>query len=272
MKTVKLYPKAAFQTLPKELRSETYKKYGARLKMGTRDVARSLSDAEERKYLPDIIGVSPLDPNWNKAVRNFWCELTLRVTEEGEVLNIGLNEKGEPLNVVDYCIWKLALTDDTVAKTPDELENKESYEFYLIDPQESKRKTIAEQEVRDRATAEYLSIKAGKDASLVKHILTLFGDPHQSGMDLDDKLMELRNKAENEPKQFLEIVKDPLIKPKAIIIKGVSVGVLTIEGDKAFFGESNIGSYPDGAAKFINSQENIGLMNKIVEHIKEKTK
>ena len=43
------------------------------------DVLRGLSFKEEETLLPDIIGHSTKSPDWKKATRDYWCDITLEV-------------------------------------------------------------------------------------------------------------------------------------------------------------------------------------------------
>ena len=67
-----------------------HRRIGASLSKGG-DVVRGLNFEEEKKYLGEIIGVSPSSQDWQKATRAYWCNITQEVPadEFGLELEVG---------------------------------------------------------------------------------------------------------------------------------------------------------------------------------------
>lgn len=178
------------------------------------DVLRGLTTEEERKYLPSIVGVSPDSPNWDKAIRDYWVNITHTVPyPEGSKLEVGMtfatkedantatNEEeaefqkyvaaraegkfyrenfekrfklGKPINLEDYILWRYCLVYSHVANTPDEVHHSAKIRFYL----ESKTRKIAESkralQARKKAYSEYLEVL--DDRSQVDNLMVILRD------------------------------------------------------------------------------------------------
>ena len=74
-----------------------------------RQPLKGLDPLEEKKLMEGILDVSPSHNDWPKHSKEFWAEMTIPVGFTGVELEIGLNEDGSPISIMDYLKYKFAI-------------------------------------------------------------------------------------------------------------------------------------------------------------------
>jgi hypothetical protein len=64
---------------------------------------------DEKKYLNGILDVNPENQSWPAHAKKFWADLTIPVGFEGVELEIGRDNKGNPIQIMDFIKYHFAL-------------------------------------------------------------------------------------------------------------------------------------------------------------------
>jgi len=227
--------------------------------------AMTSNDEEMKMVLPEIMGISPTSPDWQKEVKNYWNSICVYVTGSGKSLEIGFNydfhdetrtkyitltgAKDED-GLIQYCETKLA-KDPTFYKmmyryaTP---LNKEDYLLYRycmgyrdvanhhnnVDTHQHIRLYIFDEEVQKKIVAQDSLIKR---ESIIK-LSELYGKRdalldvlyvfESDAVTQDETAQDIAIEliASGTPVEFLATVKDKNITNKAMIQKYIRAGIL----------------------------------------------
>lgn len=220
---------------------------------------RGFSGAEEKKFLPQIIGIEPNAPDFSKRCMQYWQSLHKVFDANGLNLNIGFevdeeNVKawqaasetdkwkfGEPLVLIDYLYYRYCLNWVAVANSYNIFKAKQhakKIEFYFYTEDEFKQAQTKEVEFTNRVFKSY--IKAIEDNLLTEGILRYFergktaheiseniGEKYiYDELDAQDKQRLLLHIQKTVPGKFVEIVEDPQLKPKIFIYQCLSANIL----------------------------------------------
>ncbi len=288
-----------FSLIPKNMpiRAEFTKKIGSGFKKGTKDIIRGLgsktlyvahkSDGsidyndtkfvnEQEKYLAGIVGVQPGSNEWEATIKEYWANFSIEVTEMGVELEIGFDETGAPLSLEGYINYNMCKENGRVAVTDEELENKSTFLFYVIDKgkkKEEERKRFLAQQQGDLLFFKITNPKAAEDKIKIDYILEIAGGKEGHGilnastMDPTDKLMALSEIKDNRLEKFVELANDPNLATKALLRKAVTYRAIDKEGNSYFIADKKIGSTEKEAIGYLNDAINQGVRAKIVENI-----
>ena len=97
-----------YTNLPDDVYAESKRKIGS-VFTASGDIIRGLTFAEQKQYLPEIIGISPTDHEFGRACKDYYLNMTVEVPMGGLDLEVGLDDDGHPLNVIDYVKYKFVL-------------------------------------------------------------------------------------------------------------------------------------------------------------------
>lgn len=188
---------------------------------------------------------------------------------------------GEPLNTEDYLLWRYVLNYKHVANDITDINKSPNIRFYLHTQEDrDKIKKDAAKLKREALTAytEFVNNASIDDYNDVLSILT----PDSirdivSNKDLDDKQSVLMEQAINEPKKFIELVKDKNLKNKATIQRMIAFGVLKqLPGSTVIVESADpsviIGNNMDEAITFITNEKNKVKLNELTAKYKAITK
>lgn len=259
-----------FTTVPKTMRDEVKRRIGSEFAAnGSRDTIRGLSYAQERVYLPTLLGVQANDPTFPIKSRDFWADFTVTPTPEGIRLNIattvsttmvkrmkgGMEIEEEesieiPVNWDDYVTYQFVMKSSRVAKTKEERINLDMYDFYLIDLSEENAKQVSDFELTDEADTLYVRLtlesKWAENEDKINWIIELLRDKKTSStiesMQKIDKKMLLSKIKSETPKSFINACKSENLEFDALISKCISNRVLLKEGNDYFNKDENIGT------------------------------
>jgi hypothetical protein len=277
-----------FSILPKDpgakfIRDEVTKKIGSSWKRGTRDVIRGLSAEEEEAYLPTVLGVRKESDQWNQKVLDFWCNFFIEVPIEGGVtLEVGFLKnprtgKVEPISLDDYMKYNFCLEHGTVASTPDQIENRFIYDFYIVDTakeQEKAEQLFSLSKKIDRMFIKLVESNDTKDKAKVDWILETAGGDNGVGINLDglsdiQKQMELEKLKDKDLFRFEELITDPSLETKALIRKAVTHGIIIQDGNSYFLDSKVIGSTLQQAVGYLENAANQADKLLVTERIKQ---
>lgn len=227
-------------------------------------VLRPLSYEEEKKYLPEIVGVSITSPDWEKQVLDYWKNIVIRVPyPEGKELEIGMTypskddaekeKNGSPINVVDYLAYRFCLVKNSVANNYEDMYKSSKIKHYLFSKElESKAKQDI-LKLKELSFEAYFSIKSDEQA--INDMLILF-DIDYSEMLLSDKKIKLNELSEQFPSKFIERAKDKTRKLKAFINRAVSNKVVRqLPNTETYvYEDTTLGSSMDEVVAYLKSE------------------
>jgi hypothetical protein len=278
-----LIPKTA---AAKSIRDEVTLKIGSQWKKGTRDIIRGLSVAEERKYLPKILGVSDKSEKWEERTLEHWANYSVQIpnNESGieletgfQVTMTGPNEDEKeitPINLSDYMSYNFCVQNGEVANEDED--NLILFSYRLVDKAKKQSEAEAEFTIKKDVDRQYLTLIRSTDPKeriKINHILEIIGGEYGDGIvttSLSDiqKEMELEKVKNRDLMKFKEILEDKQLELKALIRNAISAGSkLTLEGNTYFFGSKALGSLTDTIGYF-NDPNNAKDRQIIIEALK----
>lgn len=216
---------------------------------------------EEKKYLPEIINLSPTDNEWRREVKEYWNNISERVPHDSEGTNSRLpgrlikftvifnNEKDKldfekaqdfetkaeiskkglvlPEDVADYVLFRYCLVYARVSNNKKDMYKSAKIDFYLYSQEvEIKKKyTLFQQQTRARN----LFVSILDDSNKIDAIMRMFGEnpdddftyPHK-----EDKHLKIDELISKEPARFINYANDKSLKEKALISKALELNIL----------------------------------------------
>lgn len=174
-----------------------HRRIGASLSKGG-DVVRGLSFEEEKKYLPDIIGVSVTSNDWAKATRAYWANISAEISPDfGRTLEVGFmypdeataekgraeerkenalataafaedsdynlkftvrGEVGTPININDYILYRYCLVYNKCANSSKLVYKSPKILFYLFNKEAQQADLAIKVKSRQKAYGMYLEL------------------------------------------------------------------------------------------------------------------
>lgn len=233
-----------------------------------------LSLEEEKRYLPEIIGVSPDDVNWRKEVKEYWNNISERVPHDdessprdlpGKVIEFNItfdNEKDKKAfdnaedfdkkaevskrgeidiaNVPDYVLFRYCIVYGRVANNFKDRYKSNKILFYLYSKEKSVKQEHNSFMIRNQARTLFMNIL--EDIKRIDAIIVLYGNnPHDEFKfeGVEDKHLFLEEKINKKPKVFLQYAKDKNLLSKSMIAQAVEKGIIyrVSNTEKHYFGE-----------------------------------
>ena len=264
-KKVFLRQKELLNHLPKAVRAE------ATIKLSSvyvnRQPLKGFDLEDEKKYLVGILDVNPDHVDWPKHSKQFWAELTIPVGFTGVELEIGKDDDGKPLSIMDYIKYNFALKHPHVALTKEEMDSEFSKRFYIQDL--SRDDKVKNNQIQLKKDADKEFIKASSNPKSMKRILRLMSDVNPDRMtseQIENALYEIKNTS---PKKFIRIAKDKNLELKAEIEEMVSAGVLRKIGNQVIFIDEVLGDTIDDAVVHLKDKKNSGKLTILRAKLKE---
>ena len=251
--------------LPKAVRAE------AKMKLSSvyvnRQPLKGFDPEDEKKYLNGILDVTPEHVDWPKHSKLFWADLTIPVGFTGVELEIGKDDDGKPLQIMDYIKYSFALRHPHVALTKGEMDRDNNKRFYIQDL--SRDDKVKNNEIQFKKDADKEFIKASSNIKTMKRILRLMSNTNpdrMSGEQIENALYEVKN---SEPKKFARIAKDKNLELKAEIEEMVSSGVLRKIGNQIIFIDEVLGDTTDDTVIHLKDKKNSGKLTILRAKLKE---
>ena len=251
--------------LPKAVRAEaTYKLSSVYV---NRQPLKGFNSDDEKKYLNGILDVSPEHVDWPRHSKIFWADMTIPVGFTGVELEIGSNEDGTPISIMDYIKYSFALKHPHVALTKKEMDDEVTKKFYIQDLSRQDKTRNNEIQVRKDADKEF--IKVTSNTSNMKRILRLMSNTNPDRMtedQIENALYEIKN---SDAKKFIRIATDKNLELKSEIAEMVSLGVLRKIGNQVIFIDEVLGDTEDDTIVHLKDKKNSGKLTILRAKLKE---
>lgn len=264
-------------------------------------ILRGLTPEEEKRWLPLIIGVNSDSPEWSKKTEDYWIHISKEVPlGDGVKLEVGLfyeneedyetdeksakdkngvtlNPKGNPIDVVDYILWRYCLLYNKVANNFEDIGKSANIDFYLYSKQrEIKEKALA---FNIRKEATQLLFSNLSDRNWVNFILRLFVQEDKSGkytiqeletIDDSEKDVALEEYMMKNPTKFLAWGKDKNLKLRSDLELWIAQGLLSRVPNTQSVSHDGvtIGNTTEEVMVFLNNPKNKGILDTLTAQSK----
>ena len=232
-----------------------------------RQPLKGFSPDEEKKYMQGILDVSPEHVDWPKHSKNFWADLSIPVGFTGVELEIGKDDDGNPISIMDYIKYNFAIKHPYVALTKAEMDTDISKRFYIQDL--TREDKVKNNTIKLKKDADKEFIKVSSDVNSMKRILRLMSNTNPDRMNedqIENSLYELKN---SNPKKFVRIARDKNLELKSEIEEMVSAGVLRRIGNQVIFIDEILGDTIDDAIVHLKDKKNSGKLTILRAKLKE---
>jgi hypothetical protein len=251
--------------LPEVVRAESVMKLSS--VFVNRQPLKGFDYEDEKKYLKGILDVDPDNHSWPLYAKTFWAELTIKVGFEGVELEIGKDDKGEPLQIMDWINYNFALKHPHVALTEDEMNSDYNKRFYIQDFSKDELKRNIHIQSKKDADKEF--IKISSDKKKMAWVLRLMSNSNPDIMSREQIENSLYDLKEKEHKRFFKIVTDKHLEMKAEIEEMVSAGVLRKIGNQIIFIDEILGETLDDTIIHLKNKKNSGKLTVLRAKLKE---
>ena len=211
-----------------------------------------LNDSE-KLFLENYMGLEPNALSIYLKKDNFWKGFQVRLGKSDTYLDLSIPE--------DYIKYKVLLTNkDLICPSLKEFKElrKETYQFYIVSEGEEMKQTNQSMNAKMEAMLELGKILENK--SLLKVVVEIMnGRSISKQTKLDMIQSEAFKTIDVNPKLFLSIVKDPMLKTKVLLAECVEYGVVIVRSGLYYMpsGEPLCEAGEDStlpfAAKYLNS-------------------
>ncbi len=232
-----------------------------------RQPLKGLDPLEEKKLMEGILDVSPSHNDWPKHSKEFWAEMTIPVGFTGVELEIGLNEDGSPISIMDYLKYKFAIKHPHVALTEEEMSKDFGKRFYIQDL--SREDKVKNTQIQFKKDADKEFIKLSGDPKNMKRVLRLMSNTNPDRLTAEQVENALYEIKDSNTKQFLKIAKDKNLEIKAEIEELVTASVLRKIGNQIIFIDEIIGDTVEDAVVFLKDKKNSGTLTVLRAKLKE---
>jgi len=272
---IELKRKPNFTRLPDISAQQAKRKVGCTMtKSGAQ--RHGLSLEEINRFMPEILSLSPSDPNFRKAVSDYFYNLTLQIPDEGLKLEVGETEDGTPLNLMDWIKNKFAKANPYVAENIEELHRDSRKLFYFHDRTlEISKKAKSNKE---KAKSYKLLMETLNNPKKVPTVLRVMGtNPSRIVMGLPEEKHEealavkLEELYEQDSAAFYTAASNPHLETVAIIEHAQSVEVVQKIGNAYYYKEEQIGSDLKEAVAYLEDKLNSGVLTQIKAQLKAVT-
>tara|TARA_R110002096_G_scaffold97751_1_gene217932 strand:+ start:599 stop:1411 length:813 start_codon:yes stop_codon:yes gene_type:complete len=251
--------------LPKAVRAEATMKLSS--VFVNRQPLKGFTPKEEKKYMQEILDVSPEHVDWPKHSKNFWADLTVPVGFTGVELEIGTEEDGTPLSIMDYIKYNFAIKHPYVALTKLEMDQDITKKFYIQD--HTREDKVKNNSIQLKKDADRTFIKVSSSVDNMKRILRLMSNSNPARMtedQIENSLYELKN---SDPKKFIRIATDKNLEMRAEIEEMVSAGVLRKIGNQIIFIDEILGDTTEDTIIHLKDKKNSGKLIILRAKLKE---
>ena len=251
--------------LPKAVRAEATMKLSS--VFVNRQPLKGFSIEDEKKFMQGILDVNPDHVDWPKHSKQFWAELTIPVGFTGVELEIGKNESGGPLNIMDYIKYNFAIKHPHVALTREEMNSNYGKRFYIQDL--TREDKVKNNSIKLRKDADKEFIKVSSNIATMTRILRLMSNSNparMTGDQIENALYEIKNK---NPKKFVRIATDKNLELKSEIEEMVTAGVLRKIGNQIIFIDENLGDTIEDTIVYLKDKKNSGKLTLLRAKLKE---
>jgi len=235
----------------------------ARISIGSiyvgRQPLKGFEDEESKRHLRRILDVPPDHPDWARAEKEFWADMSLKVPFEGVELNIGLDENGDAEAPMDYATFRWCQRHRQVAASKAEMESNLSKKFYIYDPEEDLIKSNNKIKLKKDADKEF--IKISSDVAKMRRILRVMNKTNPSKLGDMEVENALYGAKDSNPAMFLKVSTDKHLDLRAEIEELIERGVLRKIGNQIIHEDETIGQDMTDTIVYFNNKKNSGAVN-----------
>lgn len=279
--TVKIFKGDAFDgwALPKEIASTKENKISAQFEKDTSDTLRGLTFEEEKKYLPNVLGVTPDSQHWREATREYWANMVVIVPPEGLILNVDVHpsghpKAGEPENIQQYIMYRFIIKHGQVAKNKNAVEWPK-HKFYILDESIVKKEQTEAFELRNRANKAFMFLQSDKGLNKAEWVALCLRDKGERLPKVfEDLMMFIEAKKDLVVDgiavgltNFVKVVNDENLEQKAMLYKLDAEGIIEKNGNSYFFGGEVMGTEKE-AVEWLKNPINSKSLLQINEKLK----
>lgn len=253
--------------LPQDVRKNAKRRLSSVFK--NRKPLKGLSREEEKEILPRIIDADPEDKTrFSEKASKYWKELSVDVPSGGRALNISTDENGNPVYPEDYVIYKFAQAHPQVAEEENVAQRNRNKLFWILDPEEEKKETRKQVEVKSEAWKEFLKMK--DDETKINLMLRVFANENPDQFtDFDEKVNTLNNELEQNPKSFVELANDDDLEKQDFVLQCIEHGVLRKVGNQVMHKDEVIGQGIDETVAYLKNKRNSSTLSQLKAELKE---
>jgi len=255
--------------IPEHIYAESKRKIGSSFtKSGQTN--KGLTFSEEKELLPALLGLQYNDPNFFQKSERFFAELSIDVEHgSGTKFNASVDDKGNPVNLMDYVKYKFALAHPFVAADEQACMSSQKYKYFVHDPSKEMEEKHSALEVKKKAYREF--IKASADEAKMDMILLAMGSSPK-GLSVVEKELKLENEVDADPVSFLKIVTDKNLEQTAFIEDCISSEVLRRVGTAYLNGDEKIGDTLEESILFLKNKKNSEVLTVLKARLKSYAK
>jgi len=264
-KEIFLRRKEVMNHLPKAVRAEAVSKLSS--VYVNRQPLKGFSLEEEKKFMREILDVTPDHVDWPKHSKHFWAELTIPVGFTGVALDVSTDDKGNPNSIMDYIKYRFALNHPHVALTKEEMNSDNRKRFYIQDL--SREDKVRNNSIQLRKDADREFIKISSNVNNMKRVLRLLANANPDRLtseQVENALYEIKN---SKPAQFIRIATDKNLELKAEIEEMVTAGVLRKIGNQLIFIDEVLGDTMEDTVVQLKDKKNSGKLTILRAKLKE---
>lgn len=229
-----------------------------------------LTKEEEKKYLPQILGVSANHQDFQKEVREFWATMGFVVPMVGTVLDATVDEEsGEPNNLEDWIKFKWCQKHKLVALSKEEMEKDPRKKFYIYNPEADAARANNKIQLMKKADAAFINtMKKGgvEKARRIIRILDVVNPDSLSDTQVENKLYELK---QERPEDFLTIALDKNMDIKAEIHELINNEIFRRVGGQILYIDKVIGETINDAVAWYKDDKNSAVVADLKAKLKE---
>lgn len=232
-----------------------------------RQPLKGFTPAEEKQFMQELLDVAPTHNDWPKHSKDFWANLSIPVTFTGVELEIGLDDEGMPLSIMDYIKYRFAIKHPHVALTEAEMVQDFAKRFYIQDFAREDKVKNNEIQFKKDADREFIKLSSSKkNMARVLRLMSNTNPDRLTAEQVENNLYELKNTS---PKKFLRIAKDKNLEIKAEIDEMITAGVLRKIGNQVIFIDEVLGDTMDDTVVHLKDKKNSGKLTILRAKLKE---
>ena len=251
--------------LPKAVRADATMKLSS--VYVNRQPLKGFTPKEEKEFMRELLDVSPEHNDWPKHSKEFWANLTIPVTFTGVELEIGLDDDGVPLSIMDYIKYRFAIKHPHVALTEAEMISNFSKRFYIQDFTRDDKVKNNQIQLKKDADREFIKLSSS-DKNMAR-VLRLMSDVNPDRLTVEQIENSLYELKDSKPKKFLKIAKDKNLELKAEIDEMITAGVLRKIGNQVIFIDEVLGDTMDDTVVHLKDKKNSGKLTILRAKLKE---
>lgn len=250
--------------LPDDIYTEAKRRIGS-VFTGSGDIIRGLTFAEQKKLLPEILGIGPEDPSFSFNCKQFYLNLTVEVPMGGVDLEIGVDDEGHPLNIMDFVKYKFAKAHPYVVDEEADLSSSKKHQYYISDSRKELKEAKLGLDIRKTAYKEYIKLSDSEDR--MDQVLFVYGYKPQQ-LKAEEKELQLEELLDDNPQYFLDVVKDRNLEMVALVNQCLSTEVLRKVGNTILDGDVSLGDTMEEAVVFLKDKKNSNVLTSIKAKLK----